>query len=33
MVATSPTISPLRLFPVGEIAAPKSGVAKDAFGR
>ena len=33
MVAANPTISPIRLFPVGEIAAPKTGVAKDAFGR
>jgi cyclic pyranopterin phosphate synthase len=33
MVATSTTVSPIRLFPVGEAIAPLSGVAKDAFGR
>jgi cyclic pyranopterin phosphate synthase len=33
MVATSATISPIRLFPIGTAAAPKSGAAIDAFGR
>src|SRR5215212_5098823 len=33
MVATSTSISPIRLFPVGEAIAPVTGVAKDAFGR
>jgi GTP 3',8-cyclase len=33
MVATSTTISPIRLFPLGQAAAPALGVAKDAFGR
>jgi len=33
MVAASTSISPIRLFPVGEAIAPVSGVAKDAFGR
>ncbi len=34
MVAASrPTISPIRLFPIGTAAAPETGVAKDAFGR
>ena len=33
MVAASTSISPIRLFPVGEAIAPATGVAKDAFGR
>ena len=33
MVAASTSISPIRLFPVGEAVAPVNGVAKDAFGR
>ncbi len=33
MVAASTSISPIRLFPVGEAIAPVTGVAKDAFGR
>src|SRR5918999_5978996 len=33
MVAASTSISPIRLFAVGEAIAPVTGVAKDAFGR
>jgi sulfatase maturation enzyme AslB (radical SAM superfamily) len=33
MVAASTSISPIRLFPVGEAIAPVTGVARDAFGR
>src|SRR5215212_7295276 len=33
MVAASTSISPIRLFPVGEAIAPVRGVARDAFGR
>jgi GTP 3',8-cyclase len=33
MVVASTSISPIRLFPVGEAIAPATGVAKDAFGR
>src|SRR4030095_15349287 len=33
MVATNATMSPIRLYPLGQVAAPAFGVAKDAFGR
>lgn len=33
MVAASATVSPIRLFPVGQATAPGSGTALDAFGR
>ena len=33
MVAASTSISPIRLFPIGEAIAPVTGVARDAFGR
>ena len=33
MVATDSTVRPIRLFPVGQVAAPSSGTAIDAFGR
>ena len=33
MVAASTSISPIRLFPLGEAVTPTTGVAKVAYGR